>query len=390
MQGSIQKRTGKSGVRWSVVYDEPTPDGHRRQRRKTFKTRRDAEAFLARTVSTIDAGGYVRPSTETVGAYLTQWLDETAAAVKPCTVHTYAGVVARHLMPDLGAIPLARLSARDVQALYARLLGRGLSPSSVRLAHAVLHRALDRAVALRLVVTNATDAAKQPRAGRSTVRTLSADEGRAFLAASIADDLAAIWLLAMHTQMRQGELIALRWQDVDLVRGVVVVRQTRTRDATGKQAFGDPKSLHGRRSITLGAETIAALRAHRTGQLERRLRLGPVWSDDDAVFDRGDGRPVAVRTLHTRFKRLLVEAGVPEIRFHDLRHTGATLMIASGVPAKVVSERLGHANISITLGLYAHVQEGMQRDAADRLEEMFQPARDQTVTTPATGGEETA
>jgi len=390
MQGSIQKRTGRNGVSWSAVYDEPTPDGHRRQRRKTFKTRRDAESFLARTVSTIDAGGYVRPSTETVGAYLTRWLDETAAAVKPCTVHTYAGVVSRHLMPDLATIVLARLSARDVQALYARLLGRGLSPATVRLAHAVLHRALDRAVVLRLVVANAADSAKQPRAGRSTVRTLNSDESRAFVGAALTDDLAALWLLTMHTQMRQGELIALRWQDVDFARGAVVVRQTRTRDANGKQAFGDPKSLHGRRSIALGAETIASLRAHRAAQLERRLRLGPVWHDEDAVFDRGDGRPVAARTLHTRFKRLLIQAGVPEIRFHDLRHTGATLMIASGVPAKVVSERLGHANISITLGLYAHVQEGMQRDAADRLEEMFRPARDQIVTTFDSDSEKTA
>jgi integrase len=390
MQGSIQKRQGKTGVSWCAVYDEPTPNGHRQQRRKTFKTRREAEAFLAKTVTAIDTGSYVAPSNETVSEYLMGWLDETAATVKPSTIHTYAGVVARHLVPDLGAIPLAKLSARDVQTLYGRLLGRGLSPSSVRLAHSVLHRALDRAVALRLVVTNAADAAKQPRSMRPKVRTLSADEARAFLSAALADDLAPLWLLALHTQMRQGEMIALRWQDVDLARGTLTVRQTRTRDATGKQTYGDPKSVHGRRTITLGAETVAALRAHRTAQLERRLRLGPAWHDEDAVFDRGDGRPVAARTLHTRYKRVLVDAGVPDVRFHDLRHTGATLMIASGVPAKVVSERLGHANISITLGLYAHVQEGMQRDAADGLEAMLRPARDQTVTTPQRGDEKSA
>ncbi|MEA2594030.1 MAG: hypothetical protein QOF01_499, partial [Thermomicrobiales bacterium] len=271
------------------------------------------------------------------------------------------------------------LSARDVQALYGHLLGRGLSPTTVRLAHAVLHRALDRAVTLRLVLANAADVAKQPRATRPTVRTWTADEAGAFLAAAAVDDLASLWFLALHTQMRQGELIGLRWQDVDLARGVLVVRRTLTRDAKGNRAYGDPKSLQGRRTISLGAETVAGLRTHRTAQLERRLRLGPAWNDEDAVYDRGDGRSLAARTLVTRFKRLLAAASVPEIRFHDLRHTGATLMIANGVPAKVVSERLGHASISITLGLYAHVQEGMQRDAADRLEEMLRPVRDQIV-----------
>jgi integrase len=390
MKGSVQKRTGKNDVSWCAVYDEPRPDGRRQQRRKTFRTRREAETFLAKTVTAIDTGSYVAPSNETVGEYLTRWLEETAATVKPSTIHTYAGVVARHLVPDLGAIPLAKLSARDVQALYGRLLGRGLSPSSVRLAHAVLHRALDRAVALRLVVTNAADAAKQPRSMRPKVRTLSPDEARAFLRAALADDLAALWLLALHTQMRQGEMIALRWQDVDLARGTLTVRQTRTRDAMGKQTYGDPKSMHGRRTITLGAETVASLRAHHDRQAFRRNADGDAWHDEDAVFDRGDGRPVAARTLHTRFKRVLVDAGVPGIRFHDLRHTGATLMIANGVPAKVVSERLGHANISITLGLYAHVQEGMQRDAADGLEAMLRPARDQIVTTQDGGDEKTA
>jgi integrase len=381
MKGSIQKRTGKRGVSWTAIYEEPTADGHRHQRRKSFRTRREAETFLAKTISDLERGAYVAPSTETVGEYLNRWLEETTAAVKPRTVHTYAGVIVRHLLPELGSIPLAKLSARDVQAAYGHLLGRGLSPSTVRLAHSVLHRALDRAVALHLVVRNATDAAKPPRSIRPAIRTWTPEEARAFLAAAEGDELAAFWLPALHAQLRQGELIALRWQDVDLGRGVLVVRRTLTRDAKGKQMTGEPKSQYGRRSVSLGADVVAALRAHRASQAERRLRLGAVWHDEDAVFDRGDGRALAARTLHTRFKCLLADAGVPKIRFHDLRHTGATLMIANGIPTKVVSERLGHANISITLGLYAHVQEGMQRDAAARLDEMLRPARDQIVTT---------
>jgi integrase len=161
-------------------------------------------------------------------------------------------------------------------------------------------------------------------------------------------------------------------------------------DAKGKRDSGDPKSIQGRRTITLGAETVGGLRAYRTTQLERRLRLGPCWNDEDAVFDRGDGRALAARTLVSRYKRLVADVGVPEIRFHDLRHTGATLLIANCVSAKVVSERLGHARVSITLGLYAHVQEGIQRNAADRLEEMLRLQRDQIVTKPENGGDKTA
>ena len=233
MKGSIQKRTGKRGVSWTAIYDEPTRDGHRHQRRRSFRTRREAEVFLAKTIADLERGAYVAPSAETVGQYLARWLEETTAAVKPRTVHTYAGVITRHLLPEIGSIPLAKLSARDVQATYGRLLGRGLSPSTVRLAHSVLHRALDRAVSLHLIVRNVADAAKPPRSVRPVIRTWTPEEARAFLLTATDDELSAFWMLALHAQLRQGELIALRWQDVDLGRGVLVVRRTLTRDAKG-------------------------------------------------------------------------------------------------------------------------------------------------------------
>lgn len=371
MRGSIQKRNGKRGVSWSAVIDLGTDasTGKRKQQRLPAQpTRKAAEEMLTKALHELRSGAYVRPSKETVGGYLAQWLDATAPTVKPRTVHTYAGVVKRHLTPELGAIPLGKLSAMDVQALYGRLLARGLHPSTVRLAHAVLRRALDRAVDLRLVVVNVANAAKPPRRQRPNIRTWTADEARAYLAAAADDELSALWHLALLGQLRLGELLALRWSDVEPERGALTVRRTVTRDAAGRLAFGEPKSVQGRRQVALGAELTRLLRAHRTAQIERRLRLGSTWHDDDAVFDRGDGRPAAARTVQKRCKGIAADAGVPVLRFHDLRHTGATLLIADGVPAKVVAERLGHASIAVTLDLYAHVQEGMQRDAAARIE----------------------
>ncbi len=160
----------------------------------------------------------------------------------------------------------------------------------------------------------------------------------------------------------------------------MTVRPTVTGDAGGRVAVGEPKSLHDWRQVELGADLVLMLQAHRTAYLEGRLRLGPAWQDLDVVFDRGDGRPCAPRTVQTACKRLAAAAGVPVLRFHDLRPTGATLMIADGVPAKVISARLGHASISITLGLYAHVQEGMQRNAAAQLEGLLGGAADRART----------
>jgi integrase len=236
----------------------------------------------------------------------------------------------------------------------------------VALYHNVLHRALDQAVKWQLLARNPCDAVDAPREAAPETATWNANEARAFLAAAVGHDLVALFTLALHTGMRRGELLGLRWQDVDLDRGALAVRRTMTRGQDGL-AFGEPKSAAGRRALALPAPCVDALRSHRVRQLERRLQLGAAWQDTDLIFERGDGTLLHPNTVTYAFQHVAAHAGVPRIRFHDLRHTAATLMLANGEHPKIVQERLGHADISMTLNRYSHVSMDMQRDAADRL-----------------------
>jgi integrase len=196
--------------------------------------------------------------------------------------------------------------------------------------------------------------------------TWSASEVRTFLGATADDDLSALWRLALLTGMRRGELLALRWQDVNLDSGMLSVRRTLTYSKAG-YAFGEPKTAKGKRRIELDSGCVDALRAHRTRQLERRLMYGSVWIDTDLVFENGTGSLLPPNVLGKRFQQAAKATGLPRIRLHDLRHTAASLMLENGAHPKIVQERLGHSDIAMTLNRYSHVMPGMQRDVTDRL-----------------------
>ena len=202
------------------------------------------------------------------------------------------------------------------------------------------------------------------------MKTWNANQVRAFLTAAVEDRLSALWWLAVHTGMRRGELLALQWQDIDLDKKVLAVRRTLTRGADGL-TFGEPKSVSGRRAIALPDICVEKLRNHRIHQLEQRLQASSAWQETDLVFERGDGRVLHPNTLSGTFMRLTKQAGLPRIRFHDLRHSAATLMLSNGVHPKIVQERLGHSDISMTLNRYSHVSMDMQREASDQLAELL-------------------
>lgn len=368
---SAQKRTGKTGVRWLAVVDgqRDAITGRRRQLKKTFETKRDAERWERETRAAIDRGDYLEPSTATVAEYLRQWLG-SVANLRPATRDRYERVVRNQLIPPLGAIPLAKLTPLHVQHFYAGLLADGLSSTTVALYHGILHHALDQAVKWRLIPRNVCDAVDAPRPQNPEMRTWTPEQARTFLAATADDSLAAFWRLALNTGMRRGELLALRWDDLDLDRATLAVRRTLTRGADGL-VFGEPKTRSGKRAIALPASCVTALREHRRRQLARRLELGPAWHDTDLVFERGDGRVLHPNVSGRAFRRLVAELGLPAIRFHDLRHTAATLMLANGEHPKVVQERLGHNDISMTLNRYSHVTMDMQREAANRLDALL-------------------
>ena len=254
-----------------------------------------------------------------------------------------------HIVPGLGEIRLAHLTPADVQAFYAERQMHKLSAKTVRQIHASLHRAVGQAVRQNILARNVVDLVDAPRAARYDMQTLTSEEARALLAAASDDRLESLYVLAVATGMREGELFGLRWRDVDLDRAALSVRQTVARSHKGAFEFAEPKTAKSRRQISLAQSAIAALRSHRLRQNAERLSVGPEWAKLDLVFTNELGRPLSPTNLYRdSFRPLLKRAHLPQIRFHDLRHTAATLLLARNIHPKVVNEMLGHATVAIT------------------------------------------
>jgi integrase len=385
MQGSIQKRVGKRGITWTVVVDAP-PDpatGKRRQKRLAAATKKQLEDLLAAHIASMASGTYADASKLTIAEYVDRWIDSLGSTVRPQTSRRYADLLHQHAVPRLGGVQLAKLTPLHIQQLEADRLAAGLAANTVLMLHMVLHRALKQAMRWNLIARNVTEAVDPPRPGRSEYTTWSAAQAARFLAAAERDEYAALWRLAILTGMRRGELLGVKWEDLDLDRGTLAVQRTISRTATGNWGPGAPKTASGRRSVALQASAVEALRRHRTHQLEHRLAVGAFYQDQGYVFTTLDGRPLHINSLVARFDKLTKAAAVPRIRFHDLRHTAATLMLANGEHPKQVQERLGHSSIAITLDRYSHVTENMQRQAADRLEALLEKAAAEDSTPPA-------
>lgn len=360
-EGSIYKR---ADGRWCAAVTLP------RGRRKAYygRTRQEAASKLTAALKASQDGLPLVGERQRVGEYLTGWLESARPSLRPRTWERYRQYVTLHALPEIGHLSLARLAPQHLQALYANRLEAGLSPMSVRHLHGVLHRALGQATRWGLVARNVASLVSPPRAERREMRTLSPEQARAFLEAAEGDRFEALYVLALTTGMRQGELLALAWGDVNLDAGTVRVRGTlqRTRDGL---TVTEPKTAASRRQVTLGRAAVDALRRHRVAQAEERLRLGAAWEDNDLVFPNEVGRPVdAGNVVGRSFLPLLRRAGLPPMRFHDLRHSAATLLLGQGVHPKIVSEMLGHSTVGITLDLYSHVTPTMQRQATEAMD----------------------
>lgn len=303
---------------------------------------------------------------QTVGQYLASWLEAAHPTIRPRTWQRYSELLTLHAAPVLGKVTLTKLTAQQVQRLYSAKLAEGLSSTTVHHLHAVLHRALGQAERLGLVARNVCDLVDGPRMAERELHVLNPDQVRHLLLVAEGDRLEALFILAVTSGMREGELLALRWADVDLERGVVRVRATLQRTKDAGYILAAPKTKKSRRQITLATRARDALRTHRARQAEERLKLGAAWDGTlDLVFPNQTGRPMdAMNLTHRHFQPLLVRAGLPRMRFHDLRHTAATLLLGRGVNPKIVSEMLGHASIGITLDIYSHVLPDMQAQAA--------------------------
>lgn len=306
---------------------------------------------------------------QTIEHWLTQWLAMKRPTLKASSYSRYELTIRLHIIPALGATRLTRLSAPQLQAFYATLLTKGQSPTTVRLTHGVIHDALDDALKQGAVARNVAMLVTPPRRATYEATSLTLEQAQELLEAIAGKHLEAFYTLALFTGMRRGELLALRWEDVDLAAGVLTVQHTLTWAKGSVWTLTSPKTRASRRRVGLSQTCVEALRHHRARQNEVRLTAGKAWADHRFVFTGPDGRPLRGNHILSRdFHPLLQQAGLPTIRLHDLRHSATTLTLAEGIGLKVMAARLGHSNEAMTLGRYAHVLPEQDRAAAEALE----------------------
>jgi integrase len=307
----------------------------------------------------------------TIGAFLDQWLKEVVRpSVRPWTYKGYEVHARLHIKPVLGYLTLEALTPFHVQALLNQKLAQGLSPKTVRYIRGTLRTALKQATRWGLISRNPADAVDGPKVERFEIRPFTPDEARQFLASIRGDRLEALYSVALTMGLRQGEALGLRWQDIDLDLGYIRVNKQLQR-IDGKFLLVEPKTPRSRRALALPSSITAGLNLHRQRQAAERDNATSQWEVSDLVFTTERGRPLDGTVVSHDFHRKLTKAGLPQRRFHDLRHSCATLLLVQGVSPRVVMDVLGHSQIALTMNTYSHVLPELGRQAADRMEDLL-------------------
>ena len=372
MNGSVVKK----GNCWYVIIEGDSETGKRkRDWHSGFRTKREAEDARIDLLSRKQRGTYVAPSGETLKEFLAEWLPAKTPTIRSSTRDSYERIIDGYINPQIGEVRLREIKPQRLNKLYGDLLaaggkrGKSLSPKTVRNVHVILRKAFSDAIRWGRLAINPADNADPPKLrdhGRREMKTWAAGELGSFLKTLDADQhpLHALYLVAATTGMRRGEVLGLRWKDLDLEARTVAINQTVISIAYEVQ-FSTPKTKSGHRAISLDSTTVRALRQQRKRQAATRLAVGSAWVSHDLVFTRHDGEPLHPDFVSQSFERLVKSMGLPRIRLHDLRHTHASLALAAGIHPKVVSERLGHSTVSITLDTYSHVIPSLQSEVAE-------------------------
>ena len=368
-EGSITKR--RDG-RWEARITVGYLNGKQQRQCLYGKTRAEVADKLAKAQREHQQGLPQVSERTTVGGFLDTWLVDVAKpTVAPTTYARYEQLVRLHIKPELGHIRLAQLTPQQVQALLNRKLKSGLAPATVRQIQAVLRVALNKALSWEQVSRNSAALANPPKVPKAEIKPLDIEEAKKFLKAAVGDRLEALYVLAIATGFREGELLGLQWDNVDLDTGEIRVSVALQR-IDGKHQLVEPKTDSSHRAIVLPAFALTALSAHRLRQVEQRLAAGHKWQKSGFVFTTRRGTPLDSSNVGKYYKRVLKRAELPPRRFHDLRHTCATLLFSQGVPARTVMEILGHSQISLTMNTYTHVLEPQKQAAAQKMNELLQ------------------
>lgn len=365
-EGSISRHPKRD--LWMARYTVETPAGTKR-RTVYGRTRKEMRDKLAKALADRADGIVFDDENMTVAEYLDGWLKGSVyGSLRDSTYDCYEIICRRHIASVLGARKLSKLTAMHVQRFYRDRLDAGLAPATVHKCHTVLHKALKQAVEWHLVPRNVADAVKPPGpTPRKEMRALSPEDARRLLEAARDDRLEALYVLAVITGMREGELLGLKWADVDLEAGALRVKRTLTRQG-GKVTLGEPKTKKSRRTVRLTPRAVEAVKRHRARQAGEKLKVGSLYEDQGLVFASEGGGLINPSNLRQRsFLPLLKKAELSRVTFHDLRHTCASLLFQKNVHPKFVQELLGHASIVITLDTYSHMLPGMGGEATDAM-----------------------
>jgi integrase len=374
MAGQIVKRGEKT---WVVrIFQGRDENGKRRYANKTIHgTKKNPQKYLTAKLRDKDLGINIEPASESLDKYLEKWLQSVVRSrVREATFDDYKYLLDRYVSPALGAIKLCDIRSIDIQKIYGDMLDeKELSARTVRMTHAVLSSAMKQAVRWHMLARNPCEFVDLPRMVRKEMQALSPEDASRFLEAAKADKLGIVLSFALATGMRPEEYLALKWSDLDLQAGNATVRRTLIWRKGGGWYFGEPKTSRSRRTIPLPMSLVAALTDHRRKQGESRLKKGSDYQNNELVFATGEGTPILLRNLVRRhFRPVLTHAGLAQsLRLYDLRHSCATLLLSAGENPKVVSERLGHASIVLTLDTYSHVLPSMQQAATEKLERIL-------------------
>ncbi len=362
-EGSIYLR--KDG-RWTASI---TTEG--RKRKYIYgKTRREVQEQLKIALREQQQGTLLTTPQQSIEQFLRQWLESHRSSVRIRTYERYEQIVRLHLIPTIGHIQLQKLTAIQVNNLYTKL-GKQLSSTTVNTLHSMLHKALEDAVKWGLLARNVCDAVSVPRRGHYEIKPLTMEQAKILLSAAKGDALEALWVLALTTGMRRGEMLALKWQDINFEQSMLHVRRIFTRAPGRRYIESEPKTEKSKRTIMLTSITVETLKQHRIRQLEARLQMGPEWEEHDLVFCTSLGTPLNPNTALERFKKLLKKAGLPDMRLHDLRHSIATILLSMGTHPKIVQELLGHNRIQETVDTYSQVLPVIHREAIKNLEDVL-------------------
>lgn len=364
-EGGVTRR--KDG-RWAASFYDETM-----KRRFVYgRTKQEALEKLRKVRHEYEQGTLVDGSKVKLGAYLEQWLEEIKRPkLRISSYEKYKKTLRLYIIPALGEVQLQKLTPQHVQALYTKMGKARKSPKTIQAVHGLLHNALDHAVSWDLVARNVVDRVKAPPLEKKEPQPLDADQARRLLEAARGHRLEMLLTLALVTGMRRGELLALRWSNVDFVAGVLMVRRTVDFIAHYGYVETRPKTKKGYRKIVLPSFMIERLQLYRVAQSEQRVKMGDRWYDLDLVVCGLEGNYLNPRYLLKLFDKVLKQAGLPHMRFHDLRHSVVTLLLAMGVDPRSIQEFVGHEDIETTLGIYGHVLPSMQRGIAEKLDDLF-------------------